>query len=240
VDANPFAYLTHLGSAAAVGLAAEDWGDRLTGDGPVPLFRSVFRLRCPDAETLRRHVDGTGRLWWLGPSTRPADAAAVLTAAGVPRVDAVEMMDADLDSVPAPPTVAGVRIVEAGTPAELAGWAAARAAANGEDPAAERLWLTVVTQLGIGALRHFIAVRDDTPIASASIFTGAGIAGLYNVGTVPQARGQGIGTAITLVALAAARRDGHRRAMLGAEPPAAGLYRRIGFRNRAIMPVHRG
>lgn len=240
MDANPFAYLAHLGSAPAVGLTSEDWGNRLTGDRPVPLFRSVFRLRCPDAETLRRNIDGTGRLWWLGPSTRPVDAAAVLTAAGVPRIDAVEMMDADLDSVPAPSAVLGVEILEAGTPAELAGWAAARAAANGDGAAAERLWLTVVTQLGIGALRHFIAVRDDAPIASASIFTGAGIAGLYNVGTVPQARGQGIGTAITLAALAAARRAGHRRAMLGAEPPAAPLYRRIGFRDRAIMPVHRG
>jgi GNAT superfamily N-acetyltransferase len=238
MDANPIGFLEHLGTAPSVGIASDAEGARLTCAAPVPFFGSAFRLCCPDGEAVRRRIDRRVGMWWLGPSTRPPEAGRVLAEAGVPEVAAMPLMEARLDALPAQP--AGVQVVEVRTPEEMAGWASAHAAANGHDPRLEQLWLTVLTELGIGALRHFIAVLDNAPVASASTFAGAGTVGLYNVGTVPAVRGRGVGTAITLAALAAARRDGHRTAMLGAEPPAARLYRRLGFRDRAIMRVHLG
>jgi GNAT superfamily N-acetyltransferase len=238
VDANPIGFLEHLGSAPSVGISSDPDGARLTCAAPVPLFRSEFRLRCADDRALRRRIQRRGGMWWLGPSTRPPDAGRLLAEAGVPEVEAMPLMDVNLDALPAQP--AGVEVIEVRTPEQLAGWASAHAVANGQDAETERLWLTVMSELGIGSLRHFIAVLDDAPVASASTLTGGGTIGLYNVGTVPAVRGRGIGTAITLAALAAARRDGHRTAMLGAEPPAVPLYRRLGFRDRAVMRVHLG
>ena len=53
--------------------------------------------------------------------------------------------------------------------------------------------------------------------------------GVYAVGTMPEARGQGIGTAVTLAICAEARKLGYRLAMLEATEMAVGLYERMGF-----------
>jgi GNAT superfamily N-acetyltransferase len=242
MDANPEAFLTHLGTAASVGAVLDGEAGRLTAAAPVPLFRSVFGLRCADERSLHARLgDLAGRsgLWWLGPSATPPGADRVLENAGIPRVETMTLMTADLHDLPS--SAPDRDIAPVCTSEELHGWAAAHARGHGHPPEHEHAWLSVMTELGTtGPLRHFVARLDGEIVASASTFAGAGTMGLYNVATVPSARGRGIGTAITLGALAAARRDGHRTVMLGAEPPAAALYRRLGFTERAVMKVHQG
>ena len=89
-------------------------------------------------------------------------------------------------------------------------------------------------------LRHYVARRGGEPVASATVFLGAGVAGLYFVATPPAWRGAGLGTAVTLHALAAAGSAGYDTAVLGAEAPAVNLYRRLGFRPRGLMRVYAG
>ena len=64
-------------------------------------------------------------------------------------------------------------------------------------------------------LRDWIALLDGVPVAAAALFVGAGVAGIYNVATVPEARGRGIGRAVTAAALAEAVARGQRTAVLG-------------------------
>ena len=78
--------------------------------------------------------------------------------------------------------------------------------------------------------RHYLASPDGTPVATSSLFLGAGIAGIHSVATVPDARGQGIGTAVTLEPLREARRRGYRLGALFSSEMAVNLYLRIGFR----------
>jgi GNAT superfamily N-acetyltransferase len=56
-----------------------------------------------------------------------------------------------------------------------------------------------------------------------------GVAGLYNIGVVSQARGQGIGTALTVAACRLARELGVQHALLNATPLGERVYRRVGF-----------
>ena len=55
---------------------------------------------------------------------------------------------------------------------------------------------------------RFVAYRAGRPLATASLFLAAGAAGLYNVFTLPEARGEGLGRALT--SAGAARSAGAR------------------------------
>jgi ribosomal protein S18 acetylase RimI-like enzyme len=59
---------------------------------------------------------------------------------------------------------------------------------------------------------------------------GGGVTGIYNVATLPQARQQGIGTALTVAPLLEARAQGYRVATLQSTPIGLNLYLRLGFR----------
>ena len=68
------------------------------------------------------------------------------------------------------------------------------------------------------------------PVATATSFFAAGVAGVYCVSTVEPARRQGIGAAVTLAALREARDLGWSIGVLGSSEMGYGVYRRLGFR----------
>jgi len=79
---------------------------------------------------------------------------------------------------------------------------------------------------------HFAAQLDGRIVGHSVLFvtTGRlGVAGIFDVGVVPAARRQGIGTAVTLAACRLARELGCRHAVLNATPLGEGVYRRLGF-----------
>lgn len=82
---------------------------------------------------------------------------------------------------------------------------------------------------------HFVAFLDGVPLGCATVFLGAGVAGLYHVGTVQRARGYGIGKAVTLAALEHARDLGCRVSILHASDEGEPIYRRIGYREVCRM-----
>lgn len=81
------------------------------------------------------------------------------------------------------------------------------------------------------AWRHFIGWQQGQAVASTSLLFYAGVAGIYGVATVPQARRQGIARAMVLQALEQARLAGYRIAVLSPTEMSEGIYRRLGFRD---------
>lgn len=76
---------------------------------------------------------------------------------------------------------------------------------------------------------HFVARRNGEPAATASVYLGAGVAGLYDVVTMPHMREKGIGTAICTAALQKARDMGYQYAVLQSSHLGYRIYQRLGF-----------
>lgn len=88
-----------------------------------------------------------------------------------------------------------------------------------------------------GPLHHYIGWWNDEPVALASVLFGAGVAGIYAVGTRSDYRGQGFGRAITLKGLYDARDLGYEVAVLTSSQLGLPVYRRIGFEACCVEKV---
>jgi GNAT superfamily N-acetyltransferase len=86
--------------------------------------------------------------------------------------------------------------------------------------------------------RTFLALLDGRPVGTSQLFLSAGVAGIYNVTVIPEARFQGIGSAVTLTPLLVARNLGYRIGILQASRQGYSVYRRLGFQAMGNLSVY--
>lgn len=96
---------------------------------------------------------------------------------------------------------------------------------------AGQAWVEATLAFGIedAPWSCYVGRLDGEPVASNMLFNGAGVASVFGVATVPEARGQGIGAAITLAAYRDALELGYEHAVLFGTESGSPVYRRIGF-----------
>jgi predicted acetyltransferase len=66
-----------------------------------------------------------------------------------------------------------------------------------------------------------------------------GVAGIFGVATVPEARGRGLGTAISLHALREARDMGYKVSVLLSSRMGYRIYQRLGFKEYCRLEIYR-
>ena len=125
--------------------------------------------------------------------------------------------------------------------ARLADWVQPLGSGFGEGPV-EAEWVgEAYRKLGFddeGPLLHYLGRLGGEPVATTTLYLGAGVAGVYFVSTVEHARRRGIGAAITLTALREAGDLGYRTGVLGSSEMGYPVYRRLGLREHCRIGLY--
>jgi ribosomal protein S18 acetylase RimI-like enzyme len=224
-----------------------------------PMFKGVRRTRLtPDqaeaaiVETIAwfKEHQASFFFWWTDTNTTPVDLGERLMKHGLvsmegqakeftPGIKSTEvgapcmiadlrtMNETALNQVPAGFTIDEVRSesdLQSFKQVLIAGYDMPDWAADG--------WIQAAHAIGIGRTpwQMYLGRLNGEPVATNMLFNGGGVASVYGVATVPAARGQGIGGAITLRPLLDAREQGYRYAVLFASDMGVHTYERIGFR----------
>lgn len=171
--------------------------------------------------------------WSVGPSTRPSHLAGILESRGFVYRASTKGMAVDLMAMREDvPTNAELVITEIQDLAHLGVLRDMEMQGFGATREMAQRYYDVYARAGFGnglPLHHFIGWLHDAPVAIASLLYHAGVAGVYGVATIPEARRQGVGAAMTLHVLRVARSTGYRIAILSPTDMSEAIYRRIGF-----------
>ena len=148
-------------------------------------------------------------------------------------------MAADLASVPTDLSLpSGLEILPVETGEGLKEWIHTMSLGFGISTEYEPAWYDFLTVAACDLpFRTYLARLNGKPVGTSQLFTSAGVAGIYNVTCLPEARGQGIGTAITHAPLMDACVMGYRVAILQASALGYPVYRKLGFEDFGNLSV---
>jgi ribosomal protein S18 acetylase RimI-like enzyme len=171
--------------------------------------------------------------WTIGPSTRPMNLATLLEARGFVYSESTAGMAVDLQALNENIYVNQELIVTEIEDLEtLKILRTIEVLGFGSSETAAQNYYDSYAHAGFSngmPWHHYIGWLHNKPVAIASLLFHAGVAGIFGVATIPEARRQGVGAVMTLHVLHEARRHGFRVAVLSPTQMSIAMYRRIGF-----------
>lgn len=140
--------------------------------------------------------------WYVWPSSKPRNLGERLLANGLTHASSSPGMVADLSHLPDEvPYLGDLEIKRAVTEKMMADWLIPIDQAFQLPDFVNDFFIRVYLALGLdenNPTRHFVAYLEGRPIACSTLYLGADqVAGIWNVATTSEARGKGIGTAVT-------------------------------------------
>ena len=149
-------------------------------------------------------------------------------------------MAVDLATLPDElPTHPGLRIVRVDDEHTLRQWIHIASIGFNISEEFEKVWYDFfVDAIFEARFQTYLALLDGKPVGTSQLFFSEGVAGIYNVTCMPEARGQGIGSAITLAPLLKAREMGYQIGVLQASQKGYNVYRRLGFQDFGKLSLY--
>ncbi len=242
IKANWMDYYYYLGRAPNAELYAGPYLTWLLTGIPDAFNNVVLQTRLPPDgageiidETLTHFRSrNVKRLsWWAETDTPRTDLDKHLVTHGLTFNEDGTGMAADLQALHEDlSTPAGLTIVPVEDKATLKQWIHVTSIGFEIPEHGERRFFDLFADLAFEMpVRSYLAVLNEQPVGTSQLFLSAGVAGIYNVTCLPEARQQGIGAAITLAPLLEARRIGYRVSILQASHLGYKVYRRLGFQD---------
>ena len=216
---------------------------------PTPPLNAVWLARFPVAtaeasiDEAIAWFDGLGMpfSWWVGPDSGPPDLAERLDRRGF-RLDeaGVPGMAIGLDALPDEAPPAGITVERVTDETGFHEICRVVVEGFGAPPALQHA-IEAFAALGFdeGNPQQTFLARLDGEAVGTSLGVRAGdVLGVFNVATVPAARGRGVGRAVTLAALRNGLGAGCRMAVLQASEMGHPVYERLGFRDFAAYDIY--
>jgi ribosomal protein S18 acetylase RimI-like enzyme len=209
----------------------------ISSDLEIPMFNRVIatNLSSEDAdERIMETVEyfsskGLPFTWQVDPGNAPPDLQERLERFGLVRSETPGMAVV-IDDVKTPEPPRGFRLERVETPEQNRRYARLLVHAYGIPQSAEETMTGIYEEIGIrDDLHHYFGFLEDTPVATATVLYSNGVAGIYNVATLPEARGKGIGSMITALPLIDARERGYTISVLHSSEMGYNVYRRLGY-----------
>jgi ribosomal protein S18 acetylase RimI-like enzyme len=171
--------------------------------------------------------------WWLSPGDQPDNLADFLLEAGLKEDYSELAMAADLMQLPSGDLAPnGLRLQRVQTAAQLADFAHIISVMwSPPDPEVVHFYDLAAPAIlkPDSPMWFYVGYVDEKPVCTAEVTVAEGIAGLYNICTLPDYRQRGFGTAMTLQPLIDAQANGCKTAVLQATEAGARVYKRLGF-----------
>jgi len=197
---------------------------QITDADPLPQLDTMLAFMC----------NNTRYGWWMvTPTCQPANLGEYLLSKGLSSTTNRPVMTLKIANVHAPIHPAtDLHIERVSTLAQHEDWFTA--SIGGFESTAEdgKNYGDVYAAHGFAAdalFQHYVGYLNSQPVTSSTLLLSQDIAGIYDVSSIPEARGQGFGEAITRVALEDAQQRGYKYAVLQASDEGFPLYIKMGF-----------
>jgi ribosomal protein S18 acetylase RimI-like enzyme len=255
IEANLNATFALLDSSPNTQLHEDDPNLRwyITPNVPSPFFNHVYLTRLPKEEDVDTRIEELRKhfashklplMWSVGPFSRPSELGSHLESHGFRCVEESPGMALDLkalnEDIAFPSELAIERVSNAEVLMEFV--EVMRVGFEMPEFTAAALF-EEFNAMGLteeSPWRNYVGRLDGEVVTTASLANVVGIAGIYNVVTLPKARRRGFGAAMTLAALGEARELGYRICILQSSAEGFGVYGRLGFEQYSTYYIYVG
>jgi len=218
-----------------------DEGDMIlySSGAPSALLNGVLAARFSPENMLRRTEEalsffqerGLPMTFFVGPRCTPAELSSYLESLGLVPGWTRPGLALDLDNVDREPLPAGLKIRHAENLESLKSCAQIFSKAFGADKQTTTWMHDLAMYYGISTSRRwYLGLLDEKPVATSLLILHKGVAGIYCVATLEEARGRGIGAALTREPLLVAQGLGYDFVVLQSSKMGLPVYERLGFR----------
>jgi ribosomal protein S18 acetylase RimI-like enzyme len=216
-------------------------------DIPFPLFNSILRARLAPGQidaTIRSiitqvELQNVPLLWWTGPMTQPADLGRHLERHGFVNEGQMPGMAVELarlnESLPTPAELSVQRVTD---DKSMKVWCQVGVAGFGSPAFLVDAFYDLMRASDPDTNLAYIGWWKDQPVATSLVLLAEGVAGVYNVATIPEACRRGIGAIMTLAPLREARERKYKIGILQASEMGGNVYRSIIHGRRVQSSEH--
>lgn len=180
-------------------------------------------------------------MWWITPSSTPENLLCFLendglqvTKKGTPRMayDLRDLTDIQLEKAV---NRSQIKVTKVASDHSLKLWGKVFQEGFSLPETITEMFQNMAKLYESSYLDNYIAIFKEQPVAISSVLYYGGIVGINSIVTLPDFRGLGIGTAITLAPLLDAKKNGYEIAWLESSEIGLNIYKRIGFQEYCKM-----